>query len=105
MTHVDASLRLLDDVVVVVVHEYGDRLADDEGQPHGHVAVLAVKEARHEDGERYLKQNAPLFYQRPRHEITRQVSPRTTAHSRYSVPARLGKGQGAKEIGHSLERE
>ena len=24
---------------------------------------------------------------------------------RYSVPARLGKGQGAKEIGHNLARE
>ena len=26
-------------------------------------------------------------------------------HTRYSVPARLGKGQGAKEMGHNLARE
>jgi len=43
------------DVIVMVVHEDGDRLPYDQRHPHSHVARLAVEEAIHKHGKRYLQ--------------------------------------------------
>ena len=48
------------DVIVMVVHEDGDRLADDQRHPHGHVARLAVEESIHKHGKRYLQTRTRL---------------------------------------------
>lgn len=46
---------VVNDVVVVDVHEHGDGLADDERDPHGGVPVDPVQVAAHEQRQRNLQ--------------------------------------------------
>lgn len=43
-------------VIVVDVHEHGDRLANDQRHPDGGVAVVSPQESAHKIGQRDLKQ-------------------------------------------------
>ena len=43
------------DVVVVVIHQDGNGLTNDEGHPHGHVAHFAVQIAIHKHCKWYLQ--------------------------------------------------
>ena len=45
------------------------------------------------------------LYIRKHQKTPNQTDPVNQLHRAHSVPARLGKGQGAKEIGHNLARE
>ena len=46
---------VMDDVVVVHVHEHGHRLADDQRHPHRRVAIVTVEEAAHEPSQGNLQ--------------------------------------------------
>ena len=52
-----------------------------------------------------LKSPIGILYYHPDVDLCQLVSFIRQANLSYSVPARLGKGQGAKEIGHNLARE
>lgn len=55
----DGRLRggaVVNDVVVVDVHQHGDGLADDERDPHGGVSVDSVQVAAHKERQRDLQQ-------------------------------------------------
>lgn len=53
----DVGLRgaIVNDVVVVDVHQHGDGLADDERHPHGGVSVDSVQVAAHEERQGDLR--------------------------------------------------
>ncbi len=58
---VDELLAVVLDDVVVVVHHDGERLADDDGQPHAHVArarTHARLQQRRQHDQRNLRTNA-----------------------------------------------
>lgn len=49
------SRAVVNDVVVVDIHQHGDGLADDERDPHGGVSVDSVQVAAHEQRQRNLQ--------------------------------------------------
>ncbi|TNN63809.1 hypothetical protein EYF80_026011 [Liparis tanakae] len=46
---------VVNDIVVMDVHQHGDRLADDERDPHHGVAVISIQETTHEPSQRNLR--------------------------------------------------
>ena len=49
----------MQDVVVMEIHQHGNRLADDERDPHSGVAIVPVEEATHKPRQRNLRQEEP----------------------------------------------
>lgn len=47
---------IMQHVIVVDVHEHGDRLANDQRHPDGSVAIVSPQESAHKIGQRDLKQ-------------------------------------------------
>lgn len=49
---------MMNDIVVMDVHQHSDRLADDERDPHGSVAIVAIQETTHKPSQRNLSHHS-----------------------------------------------
>lgn len=49
------SAPIMNDVVVMDIHQHGDRLANDERDPHSSVAIVSIQETAHKPCQRNLK--------------------------------------------------
>lgn len=47
----------MNDIVVMDIHQHGDRLANDERDPHSGVAVVSIQETAHEPSQGNLKRS------------------------------------------------
>lgn len=49
------SAPMMNDIVVMDIHQHSDGLPDDERHPHGGVAVVSIEETAHEPSQRNLE--------------------------------------------------
>lgn len=47
--------HVMDDIVIMDVHQHCHRLADDEWDPHGSIAIDSIQEATHKPSQRNLE--------------------------------------------------
>lgn len=49
------SAPIMNDIVVMDIHQHSDRLANDEWDPHSSVAIVSIQEPAHKPSQRNLK--------------------------------------------------
>lgn len=49
------SAPVMNDIVVMDIHQHSDRLANDERDPHSCVAIVSIQETPHKPSQRNLK--------------------------------------------------